>query len=444
MLDLFVRYVVYPLWERRHGGQRLQFLQELTRTQWLTAEDLRQQQFERLQAILRYSVAHCPYYREQYQGLDLDQIKDWTAFKRLPILQKQTIREQGNRLLSDEYLPEQLIESRTGGSTGTALTVFFDQKCQELRNAAAMRSDRWAQWDIGMQVGAIWGNPPVARNLWEKLRSALLERTIYLDTMEINETSVRQFADNWQREQPQVLFGHAHSIFILATFVRRLGLQGLHPRGIIATSMMLLEPERKVIEEVFGCRVTNRYGCEEVGLIACECDQHQGMHINADHVIVEFLREDGSDAAAGEEGQIVVTDLVNHGMPLIRYMIGDLGVPSERRCACGRGLPLLERVVGRQADFLKRPNGSLVAGVSLVERTLTAIPGIEQMQLVQDRLDALCVNVVKSPQFTNETERALRDELGAVFGPQVSLDVRYVPELDRTRAGKYRFAICNV
>jgi phenylacetate-CoA ligase len=208
--------------------------------------------------------------------------------------------------------------------------------------------------------------------------------------------------------------------------------------------MMLLAPEREFIEETFGQRVTDRYGCEEVGLIASECDQHNGLHLNMDHVLVEFLREDGSDAGPGENANIVVTDLINRGMPLIRYCVEDMGVPSDRACACGRGQPLVERITGRQADFLKRPDGSLVAGVSLVERTLTAISGIEQMQLVQNELNRLSIRLVKGIYFDKYQEELLRRELQSVFGEAVAIEIQYVKNLDQTQAGKYRFAICNV
>jgi phenylacetate-CoA ligase len=163
-----------------------------------------------------------------------------------------------------------------------------------------------------------------------------------------------------------------------------------------------------------------------------------------DHVLVEFLTDDGAEAAPGEEANIIVTDLVNQGMPLIRYRIGDMGVPSDRICPCGRGLQLMERVTGRQADFLKRPDGSLVAGVSLVERTLTAIPGIEQMQLVQDALHHVCAKVVRDENFSEVSNLTLCNELKAVFGADVAIEIQYVPVLEQTRRGKYRFAICNV
>ncbi len=147
---------------------------------------------------------------------------------------------------------------------------------------------------------------------------------------------------------------------------------------------MLIQPERQLIEAVFGVPVTNRYGCEEVSLIACECDVHNGLHLNAEHAYVELLRDDGSPCAPAEDSSIVVTELVNRAMPMIRYDVGDRGAPSNRTCACGRVLPLMEGVTGRLADFLVAAGGSKVAGVSLIECTLTRFAGIRQLQLVQE------------------------------------------------------------
>src|SRR6266853_1355579 len=439
------KHVFYALWEIKDDSHRRQYLRALSKSQWWKAETFRNWQWERLREAVGYAFAHVPYYTTRYGAAGFDgTLRSWEAFQRLPLLLKQDIRENADDLLSREYRREDLVEARTGGSTGTALTLYSDKRCQELRNAAAMRSDQWAGWDMGMKVAAIWRNPPVANTLKKKLRNALLDRTIYLDTMDINHRSVLRFVEKWRRTKPKMIFGHSHSIYILAKYLKELEVQDLRPVGIISTSMMLLGPERQFIEGAFGCPVTNRYGCEEVGLIACECEQHKGLHLNLDHVVAEFLREDGSVAKPGEDANIVVTDLINRGMPLIRYCVGDMGVPSDRTCACGRGHALMERVTGRQADFLKRPDGSMVAGVSLVERTLTAIPGIEQMQLVQNELHRVAVKLVKGKQFDEKSEDALRREFRSVFGDAVAIEIQYVPLLDQTGAGKYRFSICNV
>lgn len=445
MLNWLSKHVFFPLWEFKDGAHRREYLRDLSASQWFALETLRDRQWERVREVVGYAFEHCPYYQRQLAGTGFDgSLRDWGDFRRLPLLTKQDIREYGDALLSREFQPKDLVQSKTGGSTGTALTLYFDERCQQLRNAAAIRSDQWAGWDIGMKVAAVWGNPPIADTPKKKLRGLLLDRVFYLDTMNINEESVHRFVSDWRREKPGVMFGHSHSIYVLAMYLRKMGIEDLRPRGIVATSMMLLEPERLLIEEVFHCRVTNRYGCEEVGLIACECELHDGLHINVDHLVVEFLRADGTEAATGEEASIVVTDLVNRGMPLIRYRVEDLGVPSNRACPCGRSLPLMERVTGRQADFLKRLDGSLVAGVSLVERTLTAIPGIEQMQLIQDALDQVCAKIVTDSRYDKAAEHRLRHELQVVFGEKVTVTIMNVPSLDLTRSGKYRFAICNV
>lgn len=445
MLTWLSKYVFFPLWEIKDGSHRLRYLRQLSDSQWWDPETLRHQQWERVREVVGYAFRHCPYYQTRLAATGFDGVlRDWDDFRRLPLLTKRDIRENEEGLLSREFQREDLVVTKTGGSTGTALTLYFDTRCQEMRNAAAMRSDCWAGWDIGRKVAAVWGNPSVASTLKAKLRNRFLDRIFFLDTMNISGDSVSRFVDEWRREQPHILFGHSHSIYILATYLRQMDVEDLRPRGIISTSMMLLAPERRVIEEVFGCRVTNRYGCEEVGLIACECEQNQGLHLNVDHLVVEFIRDDGVEAAPGEEGAIVLTDLANRGMPLIRYRVEDMGVPSSQRCVCGRGLPLMERVTGRQADFLKRPDGSLVAGVSLVERTLTGIPGIEQMQLIQDEICRVCVKVVKDSRFNQVAENKLRYELQAALGGEVAIEIQCVPTLDQTRSGKYRFAICNV
>jgi phenylacetate-CoA ligase len=168
------------------------------------------------------------------------------------------------------------------------------------------------------------------------------------------------------------------------------------------------------------------------------------MHLNSEHVVVEFVRDDGRWAAPGEEARIVVTDLINHGMPLIRYVVGDLGVPSDRQCACGRGLPLMEGLTGRSADFLRRRDGALVAGVSLVEKTLTAIPGIEQLQIIQNRLDDFVLNVVPAPGYNASSAQGLRQVMLDVFGADANVNIAEVERLSQERNSKYRFAICRV
>jgi phenylacetate-CoA ligase len=439
------RHVFHPLWDLKDGSRRLKVLHELERSQWLPEETLRARQRERLQHILAYAAAHCPYYERLFRQSRFDPAHfEEAAFARLPLLTKSLIRSSTDELLSRQFTRAQLGEHKTGGSTGVALTTYFDRDWLEIRTADALRSDQWAGAFHGMKVAALWGNPPLARSAKERLRRLLIDRFVFLDTIDLNQRSLGEFVSAWRRERPEVLFGHSHSLYMLARYLREEQITDLRPRGIVSTSMMLVAHERSLIEQVFGCQVTDRYGCEEVGLIACECERHEGMHLDIEHLYIEFLREDGSAAAAGEEGAIVLTDLYNRGMPFIRYRIEDVGVWTQRSCSCGRGLPLMERVTGRVADYLKRRDGSLVAGVSLVERTLTAIAGIEQLQIVQPSRDEIVLNVVRATDFTAASEAALLAELHGVFGEGITFRTQFLERMPQERSGKYRFAICQV
>jgi phenylacetate-CoA ligase len=266
---------------------------------------------------------------------------------------------------------------------------------------------------------------------------------IYLDTMSLSPDSVRAFAREWRRERPTMLFGHAHSLYLLARTAADFGIDDIRPQAILSTSMMLLAQERQVIEQVFGVRVFDRYGCEEVGLIGCECELHAGMHVNVDHVIVEFLRADGEPAAPGETAFVVVTDLINDVMPLIRYRVEDMAASVPGPCPCGRGLPLMDRVAGRVADFLVRADGTQVAGVSLIENTLTKIPGIAQMQIVQEALDRIVLRIVPEPQCASEARPELQRYFESTF-PGARIEIEIVASIPREANGKYRFAICRV
>ena len=262
--------------------------------------------------------------------------------------------------------------------------------------------------------------------------------------MAVNDESVRQFVREWTQKKPTMLFGHAHSIFLLASQLEKLGINEIRPKGIISTSMMLLPHERKVIEKVFGCKVTDRYGCEEVSLIGCECEEHDGMHMNIEHLVIEFLKDDGSYAAPGEPGRIVVTDLMNKAMPFVRYQVEDVGVPLDRICPCGRGLPLMAKVAGRVADFLVKEDGTKVAGISLIENTLTKFQGVDQMQIVQKELKSICLNIVPGKDYDDNTKKELLSYFKKLFGADCYIRVCLVDKIAPERSGKYRFSICEL
>lgn len=446
VFDRFLGKLAYVAWDTKEGGMRLEEWANLREQQYWPRDRIRQLQTQKLDKLVRHAYATSGWYREVIDGIKLDLSKPVTLadLARFPITTKTHIRENTSAFISSQYPVESLRKAKTGGSTGVSLNLFFDVRCQQLRNAAQIYADSFSGWEPGLRVAAVWGNPPIPQNTKQKIRAFLLDRMIYLDTMDLNPVSMGEFVKRWQAFEPEMIFGHSHSIYVFAKYLQEHGINDLRPRGIVGTSMMLLDHERSLIESVFGCKVGNRYGCEEVGLIGVECEKHQGMHINSSHIILESLDANDQPAAAGEAGKLVITDLNNYGMPLFRYRVEDVGVISERQCSCGRTSQMLERLEGRVADFLKKPDGGQVAGVSLVERTLTKIPGIEQMQFVQEDLHEIIINRVKGPEFNQQTDPTLIAELREVFEPGINLVIKDVEKIPQEKSGKYRFSICKV
>ncbi len=446
LFDRLLGKLAYITWDTKEGGVRLQECENLKQQQYWPNDKIASLQTEKLNRLITHANKTSKWHQKIIAdtGLNLNQPLTLNDLKRFPVTTKIDIRENTQDFISSKYNPEVMPKAKTGGSTGVSLNLFFDEHCQKLRNGAQIFADSFSGWKPGIRIAAVWGNPPVAKTLKQKIRAFLLDRMIYLDTMDLNPSSMGHFVVKWRKFKPEMIFGHSHSIYIFAKYVCEHKITDLRPKGIVATSMMLLDHERDIIESAFQCKVSNRYGCEEVGLIAVECEQHKGMHINSSHIILECLDENNQPVASGQAGKLVITDLNNFGMPLIRYRVEDVGVLSDRKCSCGRNTPLLERLEGRVADFLKKPDGGQVAGVSLVERTLTKIPGIEQMQLVQEQLHEILINRVKGPEYTPNTDAQLIAEFREVFDTSVNLIINDVEKIPQEKSGKYRFSICKI
>ena len=434
-----------PLWDLYEGSSRLKIKRDLERSQWWSMEQIEAHQNGQLSKLVVLAAEKCPLYRERFKtaGIDPRQVRNIADLAGLPTLQKDDLRDHPDLILNSDFQLSQLRSGKTGGSTGVSLKYYIHPDTVEQRLAGALRTDEWSGWKLGGPMAAVWGNPPETRGLKMKLRNTLKERVIFLDTMKVNDQAVDQFVQEWRQMRPTLVYGHAHSIFLLAEHLLKRGIE-LRPDGIVSTSMMLIDSERSVIEEAFGIPVTNRYGCEEVSLIASECEEHRGMHLNAEQKIVEFLDDEGRPCPCGRNGRIVVTDLTNFAWPLIRYEVGDMGIPGDRACACGRGLPIMESLTGRTADFLVAEDGSRVAGISLIENTLTRFKGIRQLQIVQDAKHHLTVNLVQGEGYGSETAQQLVSSFLEYLGPGFSVDIELVERIPQESSGKYRFAKCMI
>jgi phenylacetate-CoA ligase len=423
MISLLNRHLIQPLMAWRAGSRHLEYLRELKQRQFDTPERIEERQWNDLRQLIQHAYDTVPYYRRQFDQLGL-----------IPAAQ----------LRSTMKIDRPLLRKTTSGSTGVPLEIYVDEEATEWKRACTIRSDEWSGWRLGQRVAKVWGNPEYLQQGWKgRFRNYFIDRARHLDTLGFDTGIMSKFADQLRSKQPSLLFGHAHSLYLFACHVRRTVPNTIHPDGIISTAMILHDWQREVIEEAFGCKVTNRYGCEEVSLIACECERHQGLHLNADSLYAEVVPDPnrGDDA---NTGALVLTDLRNRAMPLIRYKVGDVVVKSTRRCACGRGLPLFECIEGREADYIVTPSGTLISGISLTENFALEIPGAEQVQLVQEELRFLRIRMVAGAAFERTGRRRIAEMVRNTFGAEMGYEIELVESIPQEPSGKYRFCISKV
>jgi phenylacetate-CoA ligase len=440
--------VAFPLYEsglRRRNT--LKYLRRLEEQQWLSPEEVQEIQWKKLLELLRHAEERVPFYRDRMRaaGLSARAVNSPDDLLRLPMLTRDDVRQNGRALMAEGVSPRELYWTGTAGSTGEPLRFAYSHDSYEWRVAAAARADRWAGWDWGRRQFYIWGLPlmpePRLRKLKRRLHERLLNRRI-VSSFAFTDRVLEGYAAEYNKFRPAVVVGYTNALYEFARFCLDRGLKLWRPAGAIASAERLYDHQRTAIAAAFDTGVFDRYGCREMMNMAAECDHHCGLHLNADNIYVEILK-DGRLAAPGEPGEVVATDLNNYGMPLIRYSSNDMAVAAGGRCGCGRGLPLLARVEGRILDVIPTPDGRHAPGEFFVY-LLKDFAGVRRFQVVQDRTYAVRVLIEPMAGFERESLEVIREHVAAKLGPQTPLSVELVDDIPLTEGGKLRVTKSDV
>ena len=430
------------------GRDTLRHLKDVESTQWLSVDKIKKIQWIKLKNLLEYAYINVPFYHRVLKTLNMTSkdIKTPNDFRKLPLLDKQKIRNNISDIVSSNYKTRDLIPNSTGGSTGINLNFFNDRKNSGYVSAIVLRNDHWAGLEIGDKNVRLWGAPfDISRqdNLKKKIYNKLV-RTLFLSSYNLSEENMFVYAKKILQYKPKVIVAYPSPLYHFAKFLEENGIEGINPKSIISSAEVLYDYQKELIESVFQCRVFNRYGCREFSTIAQECSQHSGMHMNAEHVYVECLKGDGEPASPGEIGELVITDLDNYGMPFIRYLIGDIGVLSDGKCDCGRGLPILEKIEGRTFDIVVGTNGRAVGGTFWTLLLRTAIEGIKQFQVVQESISKISIEVVPDESFEEGQIGTLINKIREHLGQDMKVNFQIVDKIPPSRSGKFRFVISKV
>ena len=441
------RHVLFPLYESGlHRRGTLRHLAEAERNQWRSADELAALRWKKLAGLLAHCWDEVPYYRRRWKelGLEPGDIRDETDYARLPMLGKDEIRANFEDLHARSWRGR-LSYKTTGGSTGEPLRFGYTRESYERRIAAMWRGYAWAGARMGRRTLYLWGAPIVQaspRQAWkDRLYHAAFNRRM-LNAFLMSEERMAEYAAAIERARPEVIVGYVGPLVRLAEWLRAEARRPHRPQAILGAAEALHAPQRALLEEVFGAPAYDTYGCREFMLIASECEQRRGLHTTADHLHVEVANLQPCHAG-GESGDVVVTDLHNAGMPLLRYANGDMATPSTRSCACGRGLPLLERIDGRRLDTLRTPSGHLLPGEYIVYAFLCVL-SVKRYQVVQREADTLDVTLVPGEGFGEATLEQIRGQMASAVGDAMKLRFHVVDDIPASASGKFRVAICEL
>lgn len=420
----------------------LSLMFQLERTQWMPEQKIRKLQLTQAKKMLRHAQASVPYYSALLGGIDIDRL-DWDTFCSLPLLTRGGLQENFEALTSAS-LPRGhggVCEGKSSGSTGRPARFLSTSVNQLFWNALTLREHFWHSRLLTGKLASIrnesengnwpgWGSP--TSTVFQTGPGALLRI----------DTPIAKQAEWLHAQNPDYFLSYPTNIRALAKHCEQSGIQlprlcEVRSMGEVVTTEM-----RETCRRVWGVPITDMYSCQEAGYLALQCPAGEHYHVQAESVILEILHADGRPCQAGEVGQVVITSLHNFAMPLIRYAIGDFAERGEA-CACGRGLPVIRRIMGRARNILTYPSGETRFPLLGGERYAEIAP-VKQYQAIQRSFHEIEVRLIVDRPLAGDEEAALRKFILAKLGYPFDLNFSYPSLIPMGAGGKFEDFISEI
>ena len=431
-----------PIAEKIRGWPVSHLLSELEESQWLTPQQIREVQDRKLAALVDHAYSTVPFYRQMFdkRGLKPENVRSVDDLAKLPIVTKEVIKDNMDQIVSDRFDRSELVLLGSSGSTGEPFMLYISDEEKALKWAGLLRFWKWAGFELGDRYVNVTGFPHGAfkgKGLWRFLEQSF-SGMLALNALELVEGDADQYARRIAAFRPKMLRGYSSSLHYLAQIFRNVGAK-LSVGCACTTGETLFPFQRELMESCFGCKVYDGYGGEAME-VAGQCGFGNTYHVNAESIIVEIVDADGNRCQPNQAGQVVLTDLNHYSMPFIRYNIQDVAAASDRRCECGRGLPVIEDISGRLTDVGVTPSGK-----SLIVHFFTGLfenyaAEVEAFQAVQETADHLVLTIVPGKGLDQVEDQILRRTQDYV-GQDVHVEIRRQDSIALGPGGKRRLFI---
>jgi len=437
------------------GHDLFNYYDECYAKQYLPLDELKQMQADKLKEILLYSYNNVPYYTHVLGETEVvvDGKINLANLSKVPILTKDIIREHFDDLKCKDLDKRKWYLNTSGGSTGEPVKFIQDNTSWDSGMGGKWFFSTFAGKYPGDKEIKLWGSErdilkgSIGYNA--KLKNMLFNR-ILLNSFKMSEEDMMQYVDVINMNKPILIEAYVQSIYEFSKFIKKNKLNIHSPKGVITSAGTLYPEQKMLIEEVFNTKVYNRYGSREVGDMACSCEKDEGLHLNVFDHYIEILNDKFEPCKPEEIGQVYVTTLDNYSMPLIRYKIGDMAVfADDEQCSCGRGLPLIKKVVGRTNSMIKTKKGIFdsVAISTLFYFKENGIPfeSFSKYQFIQKTIDKVNIKIVlNNENIWNEEKKRLIFKLHKILGDNVNIEFEFVNDIEPTKSGKFLYIISEV
>ncbi|QQS42006.1 MAG: phenylacetate--CoA ligase family protein [Acidobacteriota bacterium] len=422
----------------RYDSRTDQLVEEaLERDRW-SADEWRAFQDERLGFLLERAAAKVPFYRRMWEERRRKGDKaSWSYLENWPVLEKESLRSEPEAFVADDRSTSRMFHDHTSGTTGTSLDLWLSgetvKEWYALFEARARRwyglsrNDRWAIFGGQLVAPVTRQKPPYW--VWNKGLNQL-----YMSSYHLSAESAPAYVEALRKYGITYVLGYPSAIESLARESIRQGIAAPELKVAIANAEPLFEHQREAISEAFGCPVRETYGMAEIAAAASECEEGS-LHQWPEAGIIETL-----DGGSADSGEFICTGLLNTDMPLIRYRVGDSGTFSEKECACGRGLTVIDAIEGRTDDLLYTKGGRRVGRMDPVFKGGIRM---KEAQIVQESLTDIKVRFVPAEGLRAEDKDQLASRIRERLG-SVEVEFEEVRQIPRTSRGKFRAVVCNI
>lgn len=386
-----------------------------------------------IESLLEHTRKSVPF----YQGLSSSELADY------PVVNKLTIKSAQDAFMSSEYNLDSLIRMHTSGSTGTPFVVYQDALKKKKVNAECIYYSRLVGYDVGKPLIYLRS---VVKQVQKSKLSVFMQNQ---PSFQCNDLSDKGIADLLTKikQYPgteKSLIAYASTLDSISSYLRRHGVSsvaGCKVTGILSGSEMLYDQTRTEIEAAFGCKCVSRYSNEENGILGQDDEINNVFLINEADYFIEILKFDSDEpAATGEVGRIVVTDLFNYAMPMIRYDTGDIGAMAIVQHN-GVSRRAITEFGGRKCDMVFNTKGEQVSPHAITN-CFWSFPEIAQFQFIQKDSRRYHILLNCSAEFTRQEE--IKARMTGILGEDADIEIEKISDIPVLNSGKRKYIVSEV